>query len=76
MQSYASILYLRVPYTFRMILRGKEIEHHNIIDDMMLKNQITYKSVTSKECPKDTDVKTTSFCTHHFVYNDVSALIS
>ncbi|KQJ99443.1 protein MICRORCHIDIA 7 isoform X2 [Brachypodium distachyon] len=56
LRTYASILYLRVPYDFRMILRGKEIEHHNIINDMMLKNQVTYKPVMSNGYPNDTDM--------------------
>ncbi|KAM0891916.1 hypothetical protein ACQ4PT_026086 [Festuca glaucescens] len=56
LRSYASILYLRVPYVFRMILRGKEIEHHNIINDMMLKNQVTYKPVMSNGYPNDTEM--------------------
>ncbi|KAJ6845997.1 protein MICRORCHIDIA 4-like [Iris pallida] len=43
LRSYASILYLRLPTTFRMILRGKEIEHHNIVNDMMLKEKVTYR---------------------------------
>jgi hypothetical protein len=70
-QSYASILYLRVPYVFRMILRGKEIERHNIINDMMLKNQVTYKPIMSNGYPNDTEVKTMSLFTYSFVYNDV-----
>uniref|UniRef100_A0ACD5YTE3 Uncharacterized protein n=3 Tax=Avena sativa TaxID=4498 RepID=A0ACD5YTE3_AVESA len=56
LRSYASILYLRVPYVFRMILRGKEIERHNIINDMMLKKQVTYKPVMSNGYPNDTDM--------------------
>ncbi|XVF44285.1 hypothetical protein PTKIN_Ptkin02bG0108100 [Pterospermum kingtungense] len=43
LRSYASILYLRLPINFRMILRGKDIEHHNIVNDMMLSTKITYR---------------------------------
>ncbi|KAK8916825.1 hypothetical protein KSP39_PZI023216 [Platanthera zijinensis] len=43
LRSYASILYLRLPQGFRMILRGKEIEHHNIVNDMMLQEEKTYR---------------------------------
>lgn len=43
LQSYASILYLRIPPGFRIILRGKDVEHHNIVNDMMLSQEITYK---------------------------------
>ena len=43
LQSYVSILYLRVPPEFRIILRGRDVEHHNIVNDMMHTNQITYR---------------------------------
>lgn len=26
-----------------MILRGKDIEHHNIVNDMMLSQEVTYR---------------------------------
>ena len=44
-QSYASILYLQLPKNFRIILRGKEVEHHKIVDDMIpeLVHEITYR---------------------------------
>ncbi|GJM84994.1 hypothetical protein PR202_ga00718 [Eleusine coracana subsp. coracana] len=53
LRSYASILYLRVPCVFRMILRGKEIQHHNIVNDLMLKKQQTYKPTMIDGFPKD-----------------------
>ncbi|KAK3154085.1 hypothetical protein QOZ80_2BG0185780 [Eleusine coracana subsp. coracana] len=53
LRSYASILYLRVPHVFRMILRGKEIQHHNIVNDLMLKKQQTYKPTMIDVFPKD-----------------------
>ncbi|CAA6668343.1 unnamed protein product [Spirodela intermedia] len=54
LRSYASILYLRLPEGFRMILRGKEIIHHSIIDDMMFKQEVTYKPHnTSDGVPRD-----------------------
>ncbi|KAL5760256.1 hypothetical protein ACOSP7_018769 [Xanthoceras sorbifolium] len=40
---YASILYLRLPPGFRIILRGKDVEHHNIVNDMMLTKELKYK---------------------------------
>ncbi|KAI3717822.1 hypothetical protein L1987_69683 [Smallanthus sonchifolius] len=43
LRSYASILYLRVPPGFRMILRGKDVQHHNIVNDMMMTTEITYR---------------------------------
>jgi len=56
LQSYASILYLRLPNYFQMILRGKEIEHHNIVTDMMLKKEVTYRPVAPNGHPKDSNV--------------------
>ncbi|KAK4345836.1 hypothetical protein RND71_036012 [Anisodus tanguticus] len=43
LRSYASILYLRRPPGFRIILRGKDVEHHNLVNDMMLSEEITYR---------------------------------
>ncbi|KAI3435265.1 Morc6_S5 domain-containing protein [Psidium guajava] len=43
LRSYASILYLRIPPRFRMILRGRDIEHHNIVNDMMFSQEVTYR---------------------------------
>uniref|UniRef100_A0A0D9YS40 Morc S5 domain-containing protein n=1 Tax=Oryza glumipatula TaxID=40148 RepID=A0A0D9YS40_9ORYZ len=58
LRSYASILYLQVPSVFQMILRGKEIEHHNIIGDMMMKNHVIYKPVMTDGFPRDIDMMT------------------
>ncbi|MCO5570079.1 hypothetical protein L7F22_023793 [Adiantum nelumboides] len=44
---YASILYLKLPPGFRMFLRGKELEHHNLIDDLMFTEVWTYRPVAS-----------------------------
>ncbi|KAI4354668.1 hypothetical protein L6164_003515 [Bauhinia variegata] len=51
LRSYASILYLQLPRGFRIILRGKDIEHHNLVNDMMpnLINEITYRPVQVPE---------------------------
>ncbi|KAL8256423.1 hypothetical protein R6Q59_031490 [Mikania micrantha] len=43
LRSYASILYLRIPPGFRMILRGKDVQHHNIVNDMMMTTETTYR---------------------------------
>ncbi|KAK4380407.1 hypothetical protein RND71_002269 [Anisodus tanguticus] len=43
LRSYASILYLRLSPGFRIILRGKDIEHHNLVNDMMLSEEIMYR---------------------------------
>ncbi|OMO94006.1 hypothetical protein CCACVL1_06228 [Corchorus capsularis] len=56
LRSYASILYLRLPTNFRMVLRGKDIEHHNIVNDMMLAAKTTYKPVLSGKAPTTSDM--------------------
>ncbi|KAI9079687.1 hypothetical protein K1719_038308 [Acacia pycnantha] len=43
LRSYASILYLRLPPGFRIILRGKDVVHHNIVNDMMMSQEVTYR---------------------------------
>jgi hypothetical protein len=43
LQSYASILYLRFPRGFRIILRGEDVMHHNIVNDMMMSQEVTYR---------------------------------
>ncbi|XP_049400563.1 protein MICRORCHIDIA 7-like [Solanum stenotomum] len=43
LRSYASILYLRLAPGFRIILRGKDVEHHNLVNDMMFSEEITYR---------------------------------
>lgn len=48
-QSYASILYLRLPPGFRVILRGKDVEHHNIVNDMMLSQEVIYRPQPSAD---------------------------
>ncbi|XP_024030527.1 protein MICRORCHIDIA 6 isoform X2 [Morus notabilis] len=42
-QVYLSILYLRLPETFRIILRGEVVKHHNIADDLKYLDYILYK---------------------------------
>ncbi|XP_052482392.1 protein MICRORCHIDIA 6 isoform X3 [Gossypium raimondii] len=73
---YLSILYLRIPETFRIILRGEIVEHHNIADDLKYIEYILYKpqSVGSvegavvstigflKEAPR---VNIHGFCVYH-----------
>ncbi|KAH7835783.1 hypothetical protein Vadar_029837 [Vaccinium darrowii] len=58
LRNYASILYLRIPPGFRIILRGKDIEHHNLVNDMMLAKEITYRPVPITDAngmPKDSN---------------------
>lgn len=42
-QAYASILYLHVPDNFRIILRGCDVEPHNIVNDLMYRECVLYK---------------------------------
>ncbi|KAG8379466.1 hypothetical protein BUALT_Bualt07G0091400 [Buddleja alternifolia] len=53
LRSYAAILYLRIPPAFRIILRGKDVEHHNIVNDMMMSQEITYRPQSGDGIPKD-----------------------
>ncbi|KAE9454805.1 hypothetical protein C3L33_13327, partial [Rhododendron williamsianum] len=54
LRSYASILYLRIPPGFRIILRGKDIDHHNLVNDLMFTKAITYRPVAIADgTPKD-----------------------
>ncbi|CAI9113153.1 OLC1v1013701C1 [Oldenlandia corymbosa var. corymbosa] len=54
LRSYASILYLRVPPSFRIILRGKDVEHHNIVNDMMMSQEVTYRPQSGTDgVPRD-----------------------
>ncbi|KAJ0237541.1 Protein MICRORCHIDIA 6 [Hirschfeldia incana] len=73
---YLSILYLRIPETFKIVLRGKVVEHHNVADDLKHQQYILYKPqaagheeaevVTTigflKEAPK---VNLCGFCVYH-----------
>ncbi|KAA8517301.1 hypothetical protein F0562_017594 [Nyssa sinensis] len=43
LRSYASILYLRIPPGFQITLRGKDVDHHNLVNDMMLTQEVTYR---------------------------------
>ncbi|KAH0863978.1 hypothetical protein HID58_081189, partial [Brassica napus] len=56
LRSYASILYLRLPPNFRIILRGKEVEHHSLLENMMMTEDITYRPVASPELSSDEDM--------------------
>lgn len=57
LRSYVSILYLRRS-RFRIVLRGKDVEHHNIVNDMMLSKDIIYKPTGSgaEGIAKDTNM--------------------
>ncbi|KAL5711616.1 hypothetical protein ACHQM5_013883 [Ranunculus cassubicifolius] len=47
LRSYASILYLRLPPSFRIILRGHRVDHHNMVDDMMLVKKSQYRPMVA-----------------------------
>ncbi|KAI3820652.1 hypothetical protein L1987_08200 [Smallanthus sonchifolius] len=49
LRSYSSILYLRIPPGFRIILRGKDVQHHNIVNDMMMVSETTYRPQPSAD---------------------------
>ncbi|XWS63501.1 hypothetical protein CRYUN_Cryun06bG0103500 [Craigia yunnanensis] len=57
LRSYASILHFRLPIKFRMILHGKDIEHHNIVNDMKLTMKITYRpQMVAGKAPTSSDM--------------------
>ncbi|KAH7300330.1 hypothetical protein KP509_24G056600 [Ceratopteris richardii] len=47
LRSYASILYLRLPSLFKIILRGVEVRHHCLVNEMMIVEKHTYKPLKS-----------------------------
>lgn len=42
-QAYLSILYLKLPETFAMVLRGKVVMYHNVATDLKYTEFIMYK---------------------------------
>ncbi|KAI3889027.1 hypothetical protein MKX03_012460, partial [Papaver bracteatum] len=76
LREYLSILYLRLPEHFRIILRGKVVRRHNIADDLKFIEYILYKPHMSpnledavvttigflKDAPK---VNIRGFCVYH-----------
>ncbi|KAF9624790.1 hypothetical protein IFM89_014078 [Coptis chinensis] len=46
---YSAILYLKVPKHFRIILRGKVVEHHSIANDLKFPQCILYKPQIGKD---------------------------
>lgn len=43
LQVYLSILYLRIPEAFKILLRGKVVQQHNVADDLKHPQYILYK---------------------------------
>ncbi|XP_021895163.1 protein MICRORCHIDIA 6-like [Carica papaya] len=76
MQAYLSILYLRLPESFKIILRGQVVGHHNVADDLKFPEFILYKPQTGgciegavvttigflKEAPQ---INVHGFCVYH-----------
>ncbi|KAM7277132.1 hypothetical protein ACFE04_018998 [Oxalis oulophora] len=46
LRAYLSILYLRIPESFRIRLRGQAVTHHNIADDLKHIQYIMYRPLT------------------------------
>ncbi|KAI3467769.1 hypothetical protein Pfo_024432 [Paulownia fortunei] len=72
LRSYTSILYRRIPPGFRIILRGKDVDHHNIVDDMIYTKELVYKPAACADAaskdPNMVAVVTLGFvkdATHH-----------
>lgn len=43
LQAYLSVLYMRLPGNFCMLLRGRVVEYHNIATDLKYPEFILYK---------------------------------
>lgn len=76
-QSYVSILYLRMPPGFRIILRGQEVQHHNLVDDLMYAQELTYRPQSGADhVSRETDV---SVIVKYFVdagWNEIGYLLT
>ncbi|XP_044487407.1 protein MICRORCHIDIA 6-like isoform X3 [Mangifera indica] len=57
---YLSILYLRIPESFNIILRGRIVEHHNIANDLKFPEFILYRP-HSGGCVEGTVITTIGF---------------
>ncbi|XP_059643258.1 protein MICRORCHIDIA 6-like isoform X2 [Cornus florida] len=60
LRAYLSILYLRIPESFRMVLRGRVVECHNIASDLKFPQIIEYKP-QSGGCVEGTVLTTIGF---------------
>ncbi|KAH6823652.1 hypothetical protein C2S53_020933 [Perilla frutescens var. hirtella] len=60
LRSYASILYRRMPPDFHIMLRGKAVDHHDIVSDMIHKTEHVYKPAAHPDMPsKDPNISAT-----------------
>lgn len=55
-QDYLSILYLQMPESFRIILRGTVVKLHNIADDLKDIEFILYKPQRQSGCSEEVPV--------------------
>ncbi|XP_059641115.1 protein MICRORCHIDIA 6-like isoform X2 [Cornus florida] len=60
LRAYLSILYLRIPESFRMILRGRVVEYHNLANDLKFPDFILYRPQNGR-CVEGTVVTTIGF---------------
>ncbi|XP_022134904.1 protein MICRORCHIDIA 6 isoform X2 [Momordica charantia] len=47
LREYLSVLYLRISENFKIVLRGRVIQHHNLADDLKFIEYILYKPQTA-----------------------------
>ncbi|CAI9777307.1 unnamed protein product [Fraxinus pennsylvanica] len=63
---------IRIPPSFRIVLRGKDIEHHNIVNDMMMSQEVAYHLQPGTDgVPKDANMQKTYWSSncHHISYS-------
>ncbi|XP_057777022.1 protein MICRORCHIDIA 7-like [Salvia miltiorrhiza] len=67
LRSYASILYRSLPRGFRIILRGKEVDHHDIVSDLMNSERHVYRPAPRPDVPASKDPNMSATVTLGFV---------
>jgi len=74
-QAYLSILYLRIPANFTIVLRGKYVKHHNLALDLKFQEFIVYRPQSSgcikvlirAHSPKYIELLGVLFCKWHLI---------
>lgn len=74
-QAYLSILYLRIPENFTIVLRGKFVKHHNLALDLKFQEFIVYRPQSSgcievllrAHSPKYIELLGVLFCKWHLI---------
>jgi hypothetical protein len=70
LQSYVAILYLRLPPGFKIILRGREVQHHSLVDDLMYPQELTYRPQGGvAHVSKESDVRMKMLSSSHLAEN-------